>query len=77
MSCEGWGVGDRCRARRAMTVQELQVGGPALQSTIQKDDEGTVRQKFAQRHQLAVFWDRLRKLLVLDHEQIHNLDKIP
>ena len=75
MSCEGWGVGDRCRATEEIHVKEKKDG--AIQVAIIKEgDEGVVTDKYADVHQLQVFWAHLRRKLVLEHFQIHLLEKV-
>lgn len=77
MSCDGWGVGDRCRARVAFVARERQVGGPDLVTEIQAGDEGTVREKIATMHMLYVLWQRLNRSLPVSHDQVHLLDRVP
>ena len=75
MSCDGWSVGDSCRARVAFLVRAKQMGGPDLVTQINAGDEGTVKQKLSDLHMLYVLWKRLNKSLPVSHEQIHQLDK--
>lgn len=77
MSCEGWGVGDRCKARVAFEARQKQMNGPDSVSQIYAGDEGRVREKLAHVHMLYVLWDRLGKSLPITHEQVHLLDRIP
>ena len=80
MSCDGWSVGDRCRARVAFLAREkvMAVGGeaPDVVTQICAGDEGTVQQKFSHLHMLYVLWIRLNKALPVWHDQVHLLDKI-
>lgn len=76
MSCDGWSVGEKCRARVAFMVREKQMNGPDVVTHIDAGDEGNVRQKISNMHMLYVFWTRLQKSLPTTHEQVHLLDKI-
>ncbi len=79
MSCDGWSVGDRCQALVAFHVTErtlTNLGTTSRTTTIQRGDEGVVREKFSPVHQLAVYWNRLQQTLRLGHDQIHNLRKL-
>ena len=77
MSCNGWSVGDRCRARVAFQAIEKQTHGPDLLTQIDAGDEGTVREKFSDLHMLYVWWNRLNQSLPVIHDQVHLLDRIP
>lgn len=76
MSCQGWSVGDRCRARVAFLAREKQIGGPDLVTQIDAGDEGNVSQKYSDLHMLYVLWRRLNRSLPVSHEQVHLLDRI-
>ena len=76
MSCDGWSVGDRCRARVAFLAREKQIGGPDVVTQINAGDEGSVTQKYSNLHMLYVLWQRLNRSLPVSHEQVHNLEKI-
>ena len=76
MSCDGWSVGDRCKARVAFQALQKQSGGPDIVTQIYAGDEGTVREKFSNIHMLYVLWRRLNQSLPVSHEQVHLLDKI-
>src|SRR2546425_10800610 len=59
MSCDLFGVGDRCRAAVAFQAQELVVNGPPQVKQIEAGDVGTVREKIDHEphsHMLYVFW---------------------
>lgn len=74
MSCDGWSVGDRCRARVAF--QTRLIGGPRGLRQIYVGDEGIVRRKLPEVHMLSVWWNRLNETLIVSHDQVHLLDKI-
>lgn len=78
MSCDGWEVGDRCRARAAFAVIEQQIGGTPQTTTIDVGDEGVVTQKLNQlpEHMLYVLWQRFNRNLPVNHLQMHLLEKI-
>ena len=76
MSCDGWSVGDRCKSMVAFQIQQLQIGGPPIVSQINVGDEGIVRTKHEQAHMLNVFWERLKRVLPVTHNQVHNLRQI-
>ena len=76
MSCDGWSVGDKCRARVAFQARQKQSGGPDIVTQIYAGEEGTVRDKFSHVHMLYVFWKRLNESLPITHDQVHLLDKI-
>jgi hypothetical protein len=76
MSCEGWGVGDRCRATEDVHVKEKMKTGEIKVTTIAKGEEGLVREKYAEVHKLKIFWLTLMRELVLEHHQIHMLKKV-
>ena len=75
MSCEGWGVGDKCVATTAMKVDVLTKGVPGT-FQVRTGDEGVVSAKDAVAHSLTVFWSRSLLLTHLDHRQVHNLRKL-
>jgi hypothetical protein len=60
----------------AFQVQQLQMGGPPLVTQINAGDQGTVQVKHAQAHMLSVFWDRLKRVLPITHDQVHKLRRI-
>ena len=76
MSCDGWSVGDRCRAMQNISVSQMVAGGGTQTTVINAGDEGEVKNKNAKVHSLAVFWQRLSRQITLNHEQIHQIEKI-
>ena len=76
MSCEGWGVGDRCRAKEDVHVKEKMKTGEFKLTAIAKGEEGLVREKYADVHRLKILWLTLMRELVLEHDQIHLLEKV-
>lgn len=77
MSCDGWGVGDSCKARVAFKARQKQMNGPDSVTQIRAGDEGTVQEKLAHLHMLYVLWKRLGQVLPVTHEQVHLLDRTP
>jgi hypothetical protein len=76
MSCDGWGVGNRCRARKNFVARILQVGGHERQFEIRAGDEGEVTDILPGHHMLYVFWPRLDSTLPVTHDQIRMLERL-
>lgn len=74
MSCDGWGVGDTCKAG-AKLREALRKQGIILFA----DDEGEIRQivdLVPHAHQVTIYWSRIAKEITIpEHllEEIENL----
>jgi hypothetical protein len=79
MSCDGWGVGDKCKCIASFLAIERQIGGPDRVTRIEKGYEGRVTQKIDRvphSHLLYVFWNQLNRNLPVQDEQIKNLSHV-
>ena len=77
MSCNLYGVGDKCRAKNAITVVRQVQPNQQVSVVIQKDDEGLVLDINPDIHVMVVFWFRLQQSVIMTHSQIHDLDRLP
>jgi hypothetical protein len=72
MSCENFEVGYKCFAREPLVVSKRILNIPFWFHTIPAGATGVVIRKWANRHELQVYWDMYGPR-VLSHTQIHKL----
>jgi hypothetical protein len=79
MSCDGWGVGERCKCTVAFNAVERRANAPDLLTPIYVGDQGMVKEKLhlqPHNHMLYVHWDRLKRVLPVLDEQIRYLGHV-
>ena len=64
MSCEGWGVGDTCRALVVFDFERRSFDVGTAGSIVRKDPV---------RHELQVQWRGAIEPMLLTHEEIHRI----
>jgi len=74
MSCNGWSVGERCRAESQIVFQAKNRKDRPI--VVRDGDEGSVEAIRRDQHIMTVYWDRLQQTLELDHDQIHQIRKL-
>ena len=76
MSCDGWEVGDRCVSTKEMDLPSRAPGPESQRVKVLVGFQGTVKQIDRSIHEMVVSFDRLKVGVVLDHADIHSLEKL-
>jgi len=72
MSCDGWGVGDKCKSKYL-----LQLEGPSGEVIIKPNEEGVIREVknyTPHRHALNVFWYGPQMELIVEERDFPKLE---
>jgi hypothetical protein len=79
MSCDGWGVGDRCRCLFSFNVERAPIG-PFVPERLFVGDEGVIQAIYNQHphsHVVVLTWDRLGMPIAIPNHQLRYLQIMP
>jgi hypothetical protein len=80
MSCDGWGVGDRCRCVANFEVDSVPIGPGVGQVRLRIGDMGVIQKiidRIPHSHIVMVFWSRLNQVVPIPDHQLGFLEVLP